>query len=185
MKADQNYDEWNFRERASRNPSVSGLLDNKAQGEPPLQLNKQIGSAEESQNSISDDKMKKDTENNNSQGDNVISNDKVKVNDAAKLKSSTTGSGKLVPKKGAGILDLGMLKCKCIYLIDLVSKEEVVKEEIIIPWGIIRYSNKWRMRWEILIMIAATYNGFSVPYLISFIPKYQFTNGWDQINIFY
>ena len=32
-------------------------------------------------------------------------------------------------------------------------------------------------------MFAATYNGFTVPYFIAFEPKYQFTQGYDIINI--
>lgn len=32
-------------------------------------------------------------------------------------------------------------------------------------------------------MISATYNGFVVPYFIAFIPKYEFTQIWDQISI--
>ena len=61
------------------------------------------------------------------------------------------------------------------------NKEEIQEEKV--PWGVIRYSNKWRKKWEIIIMFAATYNGFTVPYFIAFEPKYQFTQGYDIINI--
>ena len=39
------------------------------------------------------------------------------------------------------------------------------------------------MRWEVLIMASATFNGFMTSYFIAFEPKYEFTQGWDQINI--
>ena len=32
-------------------------------------------------------------------------------------------------------------------------------------------------------MFTATYNGFMVPYFIAFEPKYEFAEGYDQVNI--
>lgn len=39
------------------------------------------------------------------------------------------------------------------------------------------------MRWEVLIMASATFNGFMTPYFIAFEPKFEFTQGWDQLNM--
>ena len=79
MRYDEKYDECNFRERVSRNPSVSGLIEKIQRKNQIFLLNKKHGQIVDSQNSMNDEKMKKDTENlNGSQGDNVISNGDTK-----------------------------------------------------------------------------------------------------------
>ena len=64
-----------------------------------------------------------------------------------------------------------------------MAVEEEVEEELKIPFLVFRYSSKWIRRWLLLIMFAATYNGFMVPYFIAFEPKYEFAEGYDHVNI--
>ena len=73
----------------------------------------------------------------------------------------------------------------CSSLNIVTNQVDVIEKEEKIPWCIIKAGNKWKAKWEILLIIGATFNGFVVPYFIAFEPKYQYTPGWDEINIIF
>ena len=116
MRSDDKYDECNFRDRPSRNPSVSGLLEKNPKQEQNLFICSKVTPLGDDQIDIEDNNDKIESEGlNNSKGENASSNDEMK--DSKPVKPKQTQAGKSLGKGKTGILDLGMLKSNLLDLI--------------------------------------------------------------------
>ena len=69
--------------------------------------------------------------------------------------------------------------------LDIFSEDNDVKHLVEQKAGflIFRVHNKWRLRWEFIILLIAVWNGFSVPYNVAFYGNGQSAIAWEVINI--
>ena len=112
MRSDDKYNECNFIERPTRNPSVSVLLDKSPKLEQKMKANSKVVPLEDDQIEISEDDEKIESQGlNNSKEENASSNDEMKDKNQIKYKNAVEG-GKKVTSQKTGLIDFSMLQGK-------------------------------------------------------------------------